>query len=421
MELTIHRGSHEIGGTCIRISSGTTSILLDAGLPLSANSTELSRADLDADAVVISHPHQDHCGLIETLPTKMPVYIGRVGKSLLEATRTFLRRETLKNDFHYIQSWQPFNIGEITLTPYLVDHSASDAYAFLIEAEGKKIFYSGDFRAHGRKSILFDSFVNQPPRGIDMLLMEGTMLQRDNSDFPTEESVETTIATVLSAQDNISFLISSSQNIDRIVSAFRACKRTDKILVIDLYTAWVLEQMRQVTNNVPTIDWEHVKVAFDKTRASVLMSRDNRAMFGSFVDRAIRNRVTGSELTSNPHKCLMLLKISSGRLIKKFALQEKPVTVIYSQWQGYLNQVEGAVGNNKAAADMREMKAGMIPGVTFLYAHTSGHATVADLQYFAAALNPNKLVPIHTEYGSLYKDHFENVLEIADGETVEVQ
>jgi len=297
----------------------------------------------------------------------------------------------------------------------------SGIYAFLIEAEGKKVFYSGDFRAHGRKSILFDSFVNQPPRGIDMLLMEGTMLQRDNSDFPTEESVETTIATVLSAQDNISFLISLSQNIDRIVSAFRACKRTGKILVIDLYTAWVLEQMRQVTNNVPTIDWEHIKVAFDKTRANVLMGRDNRAMFGSFVDRAIRNRVTGSELTGNPHKYLMLLNISSGRLIKKFALQEKPVTVIYSQWQGYLNQVEGAVGNNKAAADMREMKAAMIPGVTFLYAHTSGHATVADLQHFAAALKPNKLVPIHTEYGSLYKDHFENVLEIADGETVEVQ
>ncbi|WP_130420186.1 hypothetical protein [Edaphobacter modestus] len=40
------------------------------------------------------------------------------------------------------------------------------------------------------------------------------------------------------------FLISSSQNIDRIVSTFRACKRTGKVLVIDIYTAWVLELMR---------------------------------------------------------------------------------------------------------------------------------------------------------------------------------
>jgi hypothetical protein len=34
MRLTIHRGSHEIGGTCVELATGATRIVLDAGLPL---------------------------------------------------------------------------------------------------------------------------------------------------------------------------------------------------------------------------------------------------------------------------------------------------------------------------------------------------------------------------------------------------
>lgn len=62
--------------------------------------------------------------------------------------------------------------------PYLVDHSAVDAYAFLIEAEGKRLFYSGDIRSHGRKGILFDDLIQRPVRDIDVLFLEGTMMRR---------------------------------------------------------------------------------------------------------------------------------------------------------------------------------------------------------------------------------------------------
>jgi Cft2 family RNA processing exonuclease len=52
MEVTIHKGSHEISGNCIHVSSGKTTILLDAGLPLSTdsqpdNATRYSPAETD--------------------------------------------------------------------------------------------------------------------------------------------------------------------------------------------------------------------------------------------------------------------------------------------------------------------------------------------------------------------------------------
>ena len=40
------------------------------------------------------------------------------------------------------------------------------------------IFYSGDFRAHGRKEALFTELVQNSPKNIDYLMMEGTNIGR---------------------------------------------------------------------------------------------------------------------------------------------------------------------------------------------------------------------------------------------------
>ena len=34
MNLTIHRGTHKIGGSCVEVSTSKTRIIIDAGLPL---------------------------------------------------------------------------------------------------------------------------------------------------------------------------------------------------------------------------------------------------------------------------------------------------------------------------------------------------------------------------------------------------
>ncbi len=204
MKVTILKGSHEIGGNCIQLTSGKTTLLLDAGLPLSAESEPVDLSRLSVDALLVSHPHQDHFGLMATLPPGTPVYIGRLARSLIEAPQVFIGGDRYTLDFHDFKAWQPFTIGEFTITPYLVDHSATDAYAFLIEAEGKRLFYSGDLRSHGRKGILFENLVRHPVRDIDLLFLEGTMLHRSNDQFPDETAVEDTIFQTIRQQKNIS-------------------------------------------------------------------------------------------------------------------------------------------------------------------------------------------------------------------------
>jgi ribonuclease J len=410
MKVTIHKGSQEIGGTCIQLSSGKTSILLDAGLPLNPDSKPVDLSSLSVDALLVSHPHQDHFGLMATLPPGTPVYIGKLARSLIDAPRVFLGEDKYALDFHDFKAWHPFTIGDLTVTPYLVDHSATDAYAFLIEAEGKRLFYSGDLRSHGRKGILFENLVKRPIRDIDILFLEGTMLHRSNDQFPDETAVEDTIFQTIRDQKNISFLLASSQNIDRIVSAFRACKRAGKLLVIDIYTAWVLEQLRQVTQNTPAMDWPEIRVFARYSQDEIL--KTNPDYFGDFRKRLYRHRVMPKELRETPEAFLYFGKMSGFRFIDKFKNAAAPVNVIYSQWLGYLDGSHlEYFGSDKISRYRSD------PEINFIYAHSSGHAPLKDLQKLAAALKPKMLIPIHTEDAKGFRSKFENVMTLMDGET----
>ena len=48
----------------------------------------------------------------------------------------------------------------------------------MVEAEGKSLIYSGDFREYGRKQKAFQWFLDNAPEDIDVLLLEGTVLDR---------------------------------------------------------------------------------------------------------------------------------------------------------------------------------------------------------------------------------------------------
>lgn len=90
-----------------------------------------------------------------------------------------------------------------------------------------------------------------------------------------------------------------------------------------------------------------------------------------------------------------------------FGLLESP----YFQWRGYLGR------HNWSTYGAREMSSlAFDPRVNFVYAHTSGHAALEDLQAFAGALNPKMLIPVHTEHRDEFREHFDNVVELEDGE-----
>jgi len=412
MTIKIYKGTDEIGGSCIQLSTKNTKILLDYGTPLQDTSKQVKITD-NIDAILISHPHQDHFGEIVNIENSTPLYCGELSMELMNATKIFTGNKILKNNFQLFEAWKSFKIGDFKVTPYLVDHSATDAYAFLIEADNKKVLYSGDFRANGRKSKLFDKIINDKNlKDIDILLMEGTMLQRSNGDFSDEQSVENEIYKTIKQNNQISFMIGSSQNIDSIVSAYRACKKANKIFVIDIYTAWILQKMKIVSSSIPDMSWDNVKVIKKFGGNYYQKLKENREYFKEFTSKVFDNIVDIDDIKSNPE--YYFLKISPWHIQKILNYIEVDTSnIIYSQWLGYLKE---EFSDTKTVELYKNLK----NNNNWVYAHTSGHADLPALQKFATSLKPKKLIPIHTEFKDKFVEYFDSVLILEDNEEFDI-
>ncbi len=227
MRVCIHRGSSEIGGSCIEIESQGKRIVLDIGLPLDADEDPMLppvpgfyRVDESLLAVIISHPHQDHYGLAHKLPAETQFLIGEAAERILRAATLFSPAGlTLQNVRHLVDR-RTVSIGPFSITPYLVDHSAYDSYAILVEADGKRLFYSGDFRIHGRKGASTKNLISNPPANVDVLLMEGTNIGRSGSGNVTEDDLVPQFVDALRATKGMPLVWCSGQNVDRLVTVF---------------------------------------------------------------------------------------------------------------------------------------------------------------------------------------------------------
>ena len=297
----------------------------------------------------------------------------------------------------------------------MVDHSSPEAYAFLIEADNKKVLYSGDFRATGRKKILFDIMLTKKElKEVDVLIMEGTMINRSNGEFPDEQSVEDKIYQTITSNNLVTFFIGSSQNIDSLVSAYRASQKAGKIFVVDVYTAWILEKLKIVSNGVPNISWDNVRVVKSYGQSYFKSINNNQEYFENFLKKVFNpnNFLDIKVIKETPSK--YFLKVSFWYIedfIKSIGVKE--ANIIYSQWIGYMEEKHSNFDTVNLYKRLKENN-------NFVYAHTSGHADVEALQKFTDALRPKSIIPIHTEYKADYAKYFKNVIMLEDKKTYNV-
>jgi ribonuclease J len=134
----------------------------------------------------------------------------------------------------------------------------------------------------------------------------------------------------------------------------------------------------------------------------------NNAWF-DLLKRHSVNRIFIEDLQKITRKSTLLFRPLHQRDLERGGCLSGAI-YIYSQWEGYWEQ---------GSYDMIKewLARHSIPRHSV---HTSGHAGPSELKKLVLALNPRKVVPIHSFFPEKYPDLFHNVEAHNDGEWWEV-
>ena len=414
LKIKVHRGSHQIGGSITEIYTENTHIFIDFGSELNADPEDSTDGEMigmiqhaKCDAVLFTHYHGDHIGLLEDIPEKdvegKPIRLG-MGKTarqvLLNIHRTLAEHpqaseEDKERQGRYLSILteqdrqidivdnEEIRIGDFEITPIMVDHSAYDAYMFIIKAEGKVIVHTGDYRTHGRLGKAFFDKLDQRLKGVtvDVLITEGTMMSRLGETVLTEENLQRKASDILSKPENrYAFLVCSSTNVESLASFANAAMYLGRAFYVNYY---VYEQILLYRE---TAGADNPAFRFWKTYRFESMKKYNPKL-GMKQPEFMRE-----------NGFLMLIGSSPAyeRRINEFK-GDNPL-LIYSMWDGYV----------KEGADTYDEDLGHLyhnwPEERRVDLHTSGHATADDIQKMILTVKPLKyILPIHTERPEMFE------------------
>ena len=319
------------------------------------------------------------------------------------------KTEIPRNRQTILISGKTIKIGDISVTGLSVDHSAYDCMAFLIEADGRRLLYSGDLRLHGRKpgmALALYKFIADKP--VHVLLMEGTNFRKtskaDGSDNFTEKDLEDTLCRAIKRADHLVLAHFSPQHFDRMISFFKATRDAGRIFVVDAYGAFVWDIIRRHEFR-SLMAKKQIRVYFYKS-----FQQSRRKNIPALNDPFLAARIELTEILAEPERYTMLfrpsmLDLDFGGQLPKYAL------CLHSLWSGYLVKPE----YKKLQAALK------MTGGEFSECHTSGHIFAEDIEKFVKNVKPLFIVPIHTTGRSEFQKRFENVVVAEDGQVIEAR
>ncbi|MDL2283479.1 MBL fold metallo-hydrolase [Odoribacter sp. OttesenSCG-928-G04] len=397
MQITIHRGINQIGGCITEIASDTARIFIDLGqnLPSSEGVSKDNLANEDAikhltdgvDAIFYTHYHGDHLELFHFVPDTIPQYIGKTAQRVvIEKYKHLCYIPNEKEKFNsYLQRVEkmlpitedvPVCVKNIKVTPYFVSHSAYESYMFLIEAEGKRILHTGDFRDHGYlgkglRKILKKIMENQ---AIDVLIIEGTMLSRQGERVKTENELQKDAIAIMKKYKNV-FVLCSSTDMERLASFHAANRKVhNRPFVCDNYQKKVLEIFSRSAGT---------KTGLFKFNQVYDFHMNNRKLQDWMHDKGFCMLVRPTD------------KFFKNYDFSKDQLKDEDTVLIYSMWGEYINPK----GKHKKENYLNFVN----QFLNIEKLHTSGHASVECLNEVCRIVNPTQhIVPIHGENAKDY-------------------
>lgn len=402
---------------------------------------------VEVDALLLSHAHLDHCGFLRFLKAEIPVYSSLKTSLLLKVTQEtskddgyyffkelslteegLLHKTTKKSENKYFwrkffifgernslaeEKWREtkedalqffpglsstFNflgereakIGQLRVKVWPVDHSIPGACAYGIQTSSGWVIYTGDLRKHGKERGLTLTFAEEARKLKPLaLIVEGTRISQNEEDSSfSEETVEENITEILRHSCGLVVADFGPRNIERLLSFLEAAKRCKRKLVITskdlalLTTLQVADPSLSLPEKDPYLlvfkdvkarreNWE--KELLEKYSSSTVTCRDIRNSQGDFV-----------------------LCFSYFDLQELVDIQPQGGVYVLSSCEPFNEEMK--IDQNKLEAWVDHFgleKHGALIGEKML--HASGHMDREGLRELIEEINPQFVIPVHTE------------------------
>jgi ribonuclease J len=413
MYIKIHRGTAQIGGNLIEIGTSQTKILFDVGAnlpPLDEKKANdqiqiegLTYGEPTFDWVFISHHHNDHCGLVDRILPPIPIFSGAETHRILNVISDFTDSPRPNINFHFTNC-QSIQLNDVRVTPIGIDHSAVDAYMFLIQADGKNVLYTGDYRAVENVPTEVRRLLGVGGK-LDVLISEGTNIRAEKRGNKTiaqdEHQIEQQAIRQMEQCEGTVFVLCSSTNEERIRAIHRAAKAAERTVCEDLFLTAIRTEKEKST------------LRFVANYVDAGKTPRTYAYFNKLFER--RELLGAKSLANIPGGKVIFIRTSMLPFLKKYiekCLTSKKDLLLYSMWKGYKE--------TQPVKDMLRFCTAYKMAVVDL--HCSGHAYQNMIKEFIRWLEPKVLIPIHC--AAVDRDQFEllhsNCLKLLDGERWDV-
>ncbi|MBY8992191.1 MAG: hypothetical protein KGD58_15710 [Candidatus Lokiarchaeota archaeon] len=365
------------------------------------------------DGILISHPHRDHYQGLSFVNRNISIYAGVVTKRIIKASSLCMPPKF--ENFLYGLQWTRFrtgntiNIKGMEIFPVHVDHSIPAAYGFIICTSAGIIVYSGDFRMHGPLQLMTADLIRkarelseEKRNNIKYLICEGTHINKGA--IESERTVKQHLRKLFNYMLFDYFLVHYDRvNWDRFRTYVNIAKKFGWKFIITEKDAYFYNRL-----NMKAVYDTMKDPNIEADKDILILSQDDTKLPWK---KSLNELLGKSEMT--PRRISIDdLKTLEGKFFLYFASNWD-----YNKIKNYLPpNLRGAFicsNVDPYAEDYRFYKNKISnelfeKGIPSYRIHSSGHAKVHDLIRFVNEINPEYLIPIHTNYPEAFEKIFRN-------------